>query len=1086
MAGSLSVRKTLVLGLGTTGKEVAEQLAEHLNWQFGSFENAAWVRLLVLETEQPTSFLGDRVLRGGMTSAEYMPYITHPNTAGAEFDFYAWQDGPTLGAINDPSTGAGNLRMLGRLCLFHPRTYNNLKMRLTRDVAYLNSLDPHTIAERLGQTGLNVSIHSDTVVYVVGTLCGGTCSGAAADLGYLIDSWTDRAVQRQAIFTLPHPALTRAEAPRYKKNAYYALKELNHYQLADHPWRQMLPGFAVPTENPRIPYDILRIVMPGGPSGEDVTRLNVTIGQYLAAAVGPAGFEIAANDVNALSKMASTESIGFIRPLFSTLGVAALEYPGEHILRAATSRLLAGTYSRWTRRRADSELSDSAGRLLPGDLDAYLLQLTRGSEQFTAPLLEPMQRGPQSGSPPRADHLRQLLRQVNSQLEADRAPEPDSAAPAGGAMPLSTLLQRMQENQAQLLESLQRELIAFVDRTLFTLEGGPGFVIESLRRVLHNVEDWEKQAQETLPEQRRDADALRDMLEAKITEAERIQSSPFVFRKDEKLWAAWEEAHAQTRSYLERETHAQAITHIQRRAMVGAVAAQYRKVTALLQRRLEQMESAFTQESGALEEQWKRMAARTPTVNGRVYFDPEPPAPQGTLSQEYFNLLRQIRWPGEPETGWDDAGKETAAMESVLAELRPLREELLREEGSGAFDPRPGSATARETIPGATLRAAEARARDCFSRLRTQAHIADKATDADCDTVILASEPRLSVSATQVSDQLPGTRGAEPMPTNLAFMDLEGGGTLRPALQRVADRVQNSLPLQRNRITPSDDPFRLLIIREKHGFTLGQMSGVVRAGPHDLHALQSAEHCDDFRFWHTRRDVDWVDPLVPPAHVETAAEAWLLVVLLGHPADQALPWLPASRGEIEPAGWYQLAAGEFRVFYPPGMPDVSEREAQLPRSFQAATARLMNPAFAVLRRTLSNRFSAYCASAPAPAGVSRAVSTATRALESLDIFGLTDLTRAAADTILRRAFRRNDSLTRAFFDLRTQDLARQQAEFAHLYHMQGDPIAGKNTVYAANGYYCPVCNLFLGGTIQALLDGMFYCPACNSGQRYWP
>ena len=85
MSDTLSIRKTLILGLGTTGKEVAEAVAEHLTWQFGGFEKAAWVRLLVLETEQPTSLLGDRVLRGGISREEYASYLNAPRTAGAAF-----------------------------------------------------------------------------------------------------------------------------------------------------------------------------------------------------------------------------------------------------------------------------------------------------------------------------------------------------------------------------------------------------------------------------------------------------------------------------------------------------------------------------------------------------------------------------------------------------------------------------------------------------------------------------------------------------------------------------------------------------------------------------------------------------------------------------------------------------------------------------------------------------------------------------------------------------------------------------------------------------------------------------------------
>ena len=100
MAETLSIRRTLILGLGTTGKEVAEAVAEHLTWQFGGFEKATWVRMLVLETEQPDSPLGDRVLRGGISREEYAPYLNSPRTAGATFDFFDWQDGQSLRAID--------------------------------------------------------------------------------------------------------------------------------------------------------------------------------------------------------------------------------------------------------------------------------------------------------------------------------------------------------------------------------------------------------------------------------------------------------------------------------------------------------------------------------------------------------------------------------------------------------------------------------------------------------------------------------------------------------------------------------------------------------------------------------------------------------------------------------------------------------------------------------------------------------------------------------------------------------------------------------------------------------------------------
>ena len=88
------------------------------------------------------------------------------------------------------------------------------------DISALNQLTKQTIADQLGRPDLNVDLHTDTVVYVVGTLCGGTCSGGAADMGYLLREWVGYGIDCQAIFTLPHPQLSGFEAARYKKNAY--------------------------------------------------------------------------------------------------------------------------------------------------------------------------------------------------------------------------------------------------------------------------------------------------------------------------------------------------------------------------------------------------------------------------------------------------------------------------------------------------------------------------------------------------------------------------------------------------------------------------------------------------------------------------------------------------------------------------------------------------------------------------------------------------------------------------------------------------------------------------------------------------
>ena len=249
-----------------------------------------------------------------------------------------------------------------------------------------------------------------------------------------------------------------------------------------------------------------------------------------------------------------------------------------------------------------------------------------------------------------------------------------------------------------------------------------------------------------------------------IDEVERAEKGFNPFNKREKVRQAWEKVTGQLYAYLTAEMKTQAITHLQRRDLLREAAGQFRKTTTLALRRLDQMQAAFSQEAADLEKTWKEMAASSPSVNGKVYFEAEPPSSQGTVTQEYFQLLKQARWPEEPVTGWADDQKETAAMREVLKTLEPLRAELTRDEGRSAFDTRPGAQAARGHDPDAVLGSAELRARAFLAPLRDQTHIADKASDSDVDTVVQASEPRLSVSAAQVSDRLAGVEGADPLP----------------------------------------------------------------------------------------------------------------------------------------------------------------------------------------------------------------------------------------------------------------------------------------------------------------------------------
>jgi hypothetical protein len=1072
MPGELGVRRTLILGLGTTGLQVAEQVAEHLTWQYGGLEQANWVRLLVLETAQQPSLLGDRLIWVGMENREFVPYRTSPNTAGAEFGFAEWQDGPTISDIPNPADGAGNCRQIGRLCLFHPRTYETVRRRVSVACSELERLTPQQVADSLGEPGLDVRIHEDgVVVYVVGTLCGGTCSGGAADFGYLLRVWTNNAVKCQAIFTIPHPAFQHALGQRLKKNAYYALKELNHFMLRETRWVQRLPGADTPYEHREPPYDITRIMMPGGGTTEDLQRLTSMIAQYLGAAVGPAGFAVAAADVDARTRMGTTDQIGFMRPFFCTMGVAALEYPGEHIQRAATLRLQATAYRRWLEYSTEAPAFAAAvAQLLRGDYERVLSDMHSGSDALQKELVEALRAGPKM---PRVADVRTLLGTLEARLAA-------TALPEGGQGP-QPLVAYLAHGRQVWLEGIGQRWQQLQDQRLLHAEGGPGFLHGAITTALAELLSWGGRASREARPARQEADSHRELLEDELREVEKAERHWWPFGKQRRIREAWGRTRPVLESYLRELTRAEVLNHLVRERTFEELHSVLRRETALLARRLERINAAFQQEQSGLAERWVLLTRTTPSVNGRVYFDAEPPEPRGTVTREYYELLRSRRWPHEPPEGLDDSQKESAAVTTVLAALRELPHELSVEDTASSFDERPGLRSARESIPGTILAAVEAEARNYFSPLRTIRHIADLAEPSHVSSVVEAAEPRLGVSAAQVSDRLAGVRGSPPFPVVVAMFDLgPNPDQIPPRHAAMRQALLNRVNLPRG-LTNSRDPYRLLLIQERLGFTLGQMEGVVKRHPHDNAPLEASEGCTDFRFWYTRRDVDWVDPLVPPTEVESVEEDLLFTLLLGRPRDPGQAWLPSTRGEIESTGWYRVVQGGFYVLYGRGV-DAAEEGMFLPASFPAAVQRLIGNRGSLMRRTLAARFQAY----RHDRNLEEVVRTVERALSSLAVLGIHDLERAAATQIVRRAYRRELDLRQALFRVVTEDLT-ERAEFSHLWRAANSEIPGRpGQTYGADGYYCPRCHQGLGNTVQALLESRFLCPQCGGDEPYWP
>ena len=244
-----NVIKTLVIGLGSTGAKICDALVDRIRWELQDVRRAPWVRMLCVETDvnqQSRLRDSDDFLPMSLSDAEYRQILEHPEAYDEKILLSRWVDKKTLQALpqDDVTSGAGNIRMVGRLAFLYERNYNAIKQHVQQRLDALRELniaDAMTIRGPLpdgSNPGIEFGAGGRVRVFVVGTLCGGTCSGVISDFGYFLRGMCTPEENTFAMVTLPRPDLTVSlvgEAERYKRNAYQALTELNHYCLSARP-----------------------------------------------------------------------------------------------------------------------------------------------------------------------------------------------------------------------------------------------------------------------------------------------------------------------------------------------------------------------------------------------------------------------------------------------------------------------------------------------------------------------------------------------------------------------------------------------------------------------------------------------------------------------------------------------------------------------------------------------------------------------------------------------------------------------------------------------------------------------------------
>lgn len=401
MAQSMRVYKTLVIGLGSTGTEILESLADRIDWEVGNVARAPWVEFLAIETDvaKANRFNGtDDFKTLGIGSVAWRDMLQHPENYDASIALDTWADLETLGQLPSQGvdSGAGHIRMVGRLALLH--NYNEIKNGIASRVNRLRNLTEAAAKTALNteNAGLQMDVQfavnessqqTGLRIIVVGTLCGGTCSGTASDIGILLRTILRDEEKTLGMFTLPNPQLGIAKYPDaeiWKANAYHALAELNQYHLFNDreryatikfpdkaPGSELLPSDAMP-------YDLVYLLRPSGTEGSDLARLSNAIADRMFLNVfvpetDPMAYMVNAGPVTVQGGRAFA---------FSTFGLSTVEYPMRRILEALKYRTLVHAVDRWKDRKYEGRMEedlDALGLTVPALTEALLLDSSGAS-----------------------------------------------------------------------------------------------------------------------------------------------------------------------------------------------------------------------------------------------------------------------------------------------------------------------------------------------------------------------------------------------------------------------------------------------------------------------------------------------------------------------------------------------------------------------------------------------------------------------------------------------------------------------------------------------------------------------------------
>lgn len=398
---ALSIQPTLFIGIGSSGRDILAQLRMMILEEFG-VPGLPVYRFINLyghneqededkgKIEYQNEFFKEdwqriNIVRIPMNDDDLSSMAEMMNKNNKELynkDLAKWLHPTLLSQTHQDFTGgAGNTRMAGRAMLwFHWEEVSNeltdASDSINGDTAIADSytaLTPYMVKYNLEQNFISRRRNA----YLLGSLCGGTCSGTFLDLAYLLRD--EMEYQVNGVFSINGRDIADKEGTvRLAANAWAALKELDYYShpITTYEEKPISRNTTIKSKEP--PFNHVRLASPlvrGVAISSDKGRANLEpLHQIISSTLF---FEIFGTSMQRILVDLRNTPSGRYRDMkessmlkfLSFFGASMFWYPKERISKALASRYLHTLFCRWLGKYDQFTIDEKKDTLPPKVID---------------------------------------------------------------------------------------------------------------------------------------------------------------------------------------------------------------------------------------------------------------------------------------------------------------------------------------------------------------------------------------------------------------------------------------------------------------------------------------------------------------------------------------------------------------------------------------------------------------------------------------------------------------------------------------------------------------------------------------------